>query len=1032
MTTMNSNSSKINVLRINTKNDNQLLKHSKHTNKSIENNNEWLDCVRWLHEYECLPTYISDRYLNQDLTLGEFANALRDGEILCNLANSILPGAIDTTQINKRAHMSQMLCLKNIRLFLDACNFLFHMNESDLFDEDMLYEFDLARVIKSLSILSNLNISLKHGITGFYMKDITNSAATSNSSNVNLSSAQISPASTRTSISSFNSSLLQPDNDIYYNIMPTEIETPDSFYTDASFLLGNHINDMNHNDNGVYQIIVQQQSQQSQQNVVPPSKRDFVIREIIDTEGNFINGLKTLMDDFLKPLSKILNESDRKCVCINIDKLIKLHQSLFDNLQRAVPGGKGMTERICAVFESFKLELMKEYAEYFSCIDRSIAKCDALTNSGSISNPKAHSYANEFRAKLEECRKASKRGNFKLTDLLRLPYQRVLKYHLLFNELLKQTNVEHAAKDVILKTKESMCEVGNYLNECQRHKENLTQIEKIMAHLINGSSSSNLNLKAYGHYLKDDKFRVRLVEERIARTRTFFLFETALIICKTKGDLYNFKETLLIEDYSIEDPALNNNNNTSNGSGTSNNNNNNNSFNNDTNSVVNIGLIGTGSANAFSLIINNISNRTKTYLFYFKNQEQKKVWKTLLLQAKQKVQPEGQRFNKHLFRLTNFDQEMTACNTCKKYLLGIFYQGYKCEFCSFVAHKDCLFNAQLCLPPTPITLLDIVQQKHQQQNLSRHSSSNNHSQLNIELHRSSSLKQLTVKATYKYDGRPKPPEAPVLTFNEGDIIQVTDDDDDEWWKGYLLKSNKTIKEEGYFPRRHVTIYNTTNENFIELMPSKNTIFLLEEYDWFAPVDRSTADLILNRIQNVPSQTLFMVRCRQEGGYAISIKCNGLVDHIKINVNYLESISNLSNLMQNPNSISPVISQDLMIGSTSPSNSPFYSIDQRNFSSVINLVKYYSQNTLKENFPQLETTLGLPYRLALPNHISVANAIHDYNPSTNPNNTGEQIELKRSNKYFIINKESNGWWRVYNSDGLIGYAPGGYLQETVKI
>ncbi len=62
-------------------------------------------------------------------------------------------------------------------------------------------------------------------------------------------------------------------------------------------------------------------------------------------------------------------------------------------------------------------------------------------------------------------------------------------------------------------------------------------------------------------------------------------------------------------------------------------------------------------------------------------------------------------------------------------------------------------------------------------------------------------------------------------------------------------------------------------------------------------------------------------------------------------------------------------------------------------------------------------------------MSVAIAMHDYDPNTNPNNTGEQIELRVLCQYFILNKELNGWWRVYNSDGLIGYAPGGYLQES---
>lgn len=55
-------------------------------------------------------------------------------------------------------------------------------------------------------------------------------------------------------------------------------------------------------------------------------------------------------------------------------------------------------------------------------------------------------------------------------------------------------------------------------------------------------------------------------------------------------------------------------------------------------------------------------------------------------------------------------------------------------------------------------------------------------------------------------------------------------------------------------------------------------------------------------------------------------------------------------------------------------------------------------------------------------------MYDYNPLVNPHNTGEQIELKKSYKYFILNKEVNGWWRVYNQEGLIGYAPATYLQE----
>lgn len=159
---------------------------------------------------------------------------------------------------------------------------------------------------------------------------------------------------------------------------------------------------------------------------------------------------------------------------------------------------------------------MKEYAEYFSSIDRSLAKVDSLTqpSSSSLGDVQKQQYHSDFVKKLDECRKKSKQGSYKLTDLLRLPYQRILKYHLLFGELLKQTDVEHLAKILIEQTKTSMSEVGNYLNECQRDKENLSLIEQLSKHLIlnNGSSdakssvySSSLNMnlfKDYGHYIK--------------------------------------------------------------------------------------------------------------------------------------------------------------------------------------------------------------------------------------------------------------------------------------------------------------------------------------------------------------------------------------------------------------------------------------------------------------------------------------------------------------------------------------------------
>lgn len=231
-------------------------------------------------------------------------------------------------------------------------------------------------MIQALSILSKTKASTEKGF-GSFTPGNDQSSLTSSSSSSGLNESR--PSST---------SLLTTTNqndDIYYNIVPTELEAPESYYTDESFLFGNSMNDANdQSDNGVYQIIVQQQPSHQ------PLKRDFVIREILNTEDNFVNGLNTLWDDFLQPLSKFLNVEDRKCICINIESLINLHKLLYSHLSQACKGGVGRTQRICDVFENAKVNIMKEYAEYFSSIDRSLAKCDSLTNTHSNQSSSLH------------------------------------------------------------------------------------------------------------------------------------------------------------------------------------------------------------------------------------------------------------------------------------------------------------------------------------------------------------------------------------------------------------------------------------------------------------------------------------------------------------------------------------------------------------------------------------------------------------------------------------------------------------------
>lgn len=113
-----------------------------------------------------LPT--NHRIVWPDADIQDLAYTLRDGVLLCYIANTVDPAAVDMRMVNQRPQMAQFLCLKNIRIFLGACTSVFGLRETDLFQPGMLYDYsDFARVLHTLSKLSNCPKAKARGIQGF-------------------------------------------------------------------------------------------------------------------------------------------------------------------------------------------------------------------------------------------------------------------------------------------------------------------------------------------------------------------------------------------------------------------------------------------------------------------------------------------------------------------------------------------------------------------------------------------------------------------------------------------------------------------------------------------------------------------------------------------------------------------------------------------------------------------------------------------------------------------------------------------------
>uniref|UniRef100_A0A8B9HVV5 Vav guanine nucleotide exchange factor 3 n=1 Tax=Astyanax mexicanus TaxID=7994 RepID=A0A8B9HVV5_ASTMX len=364
------------------------------------------------------------------------------------------------------------------------------------------------------------------------------------------------------------------------------------------------------------------------------------------------------------------------------------------------------------------------YGKYCSQVETAIACLDDICKD-----------KEDVRQKLEVCSKRANNGKFTLRDLLVVPMQRVLKYHLLLQELVKHTS-DATEKSNLRQALDAMKDLAQYVNEVKRDNETLREIDQYQKSIEN----LNQSLSNYGRPKGDGEVRVASVDKRAKQDRHIFLFDVAVIVCKRRGDVYEMKEVIDLHNFKIT--------------------------NNPTSDKENRKW-----SYGFYLTHNQGQNG---FEFFFKTKELKKKWLEQFGMAISNIRPENGNSNLHEFRMHTFDR-ITACSACKMLLRGIFNQGYQCCKCGEGAHKECLGRVAMC------------------------GKSNSSGEFSPALkHRSrfffSGLPKML--AIRNYYGNPTPMYGPALNITEGDIIELIRADlHSTWWQGKVLSS----REVGFFP-----------------------------------------------------------------------------------------------------------------------------------------------------------------------------------------------------------------------------------------
>uniref|UniRef100_A0A673W7X0 Vav guanine nucleotide exchange factor 3 n=1 Tax=Salmo trutta TaxID=8032 RepID=A0A673W7X0_SALTR len=572
---------------------------------------------------------------------------------------------------------SEFLCLKNIRTFLSVCYEIFGMKKSELFEAFDLFDVrDFGKVSNRIHALSTF--TCRPIIR--YQTDYGSRAFPSEES-------------------------LEEDEDIYNHLedlidekgVEDEEDLYDCVYDDE--------------DGGeIYEDLMKAEAKQVETDI-----RSCCLTEIKQTEEKYTETLDSIEKYFMAPLTTFLSSEEMKKVFVNIPDLVKVHKSLMVEIQDSVRHKSA--QNIYQIFINYKERLLI-YGKYCSHVETAIVALDDICK-----------HREDIRMKLEECAKRANYGKFTLRDLLVVPMQRVLKYHLLLQELVKHTH-DAADKSNLRLALDAMKDLAQYVNEVKRDNETLRDIAQYQKSIEN----LNQSLSTYGRPKGDGEVRVTSIDKRAKQDRHIFLFDAAVIVCKRRGDNYEMKEVIDLHHFKIT--------------------------NNPTSDKENRKW-------SYGFYLTHDQGQSGFELF-FKTKELKKKWLEQFGMAISNIRPENGTSNFHEFKMHTFDR-ITSCSYCHMLLRGIFNQGYLCSKCGVGAHKECLGRFGSCgkTGENPPQNTDSRKKKSRQYWLPK------------------------MLVTRNYFGVPSPICGPPLNIQQGDIIElVCADLHSSWWQGKILTTRE--------------------------------------------------------------------------------------------------------------------------------------------------------------------------------------------------------------------------------------------------
>ncbi|CAO2626210.1 Pleckstrin homology domain-containing family G member 2 [Lemmus lemmus] len=263
------------------------------------------------------------------------------------------------------------------------------------------------------------------------------------------------------------------------------------------------------------------------QDSAKPSRLERVAKEIVETERAYVRDLRSIVEDYLGPLmdGRALGLSMEQVGTLfaNIEDIYEFSSELLEDLESSNSAG-GIAECFVQRSEDFDI-----YTLYCMNYPSSLALLRELSLS-----PPATLWLQERQAQLHH--------SLPLQSFLLKPVQRILKYHLLLQELGKHwaEGPDTGGREMVEEAIVSMTAVAWYINDMKRKQEHAARLQEVQRRL---GGWTGPELSAFGELVLEGTFRGGGGGGPRLRggERLLFLFSRMLLVAKRRGPEYTYK-----------------------------------------------------------------------------------------------------------------------------------------------------------------------------------------------------------------------------------------------------------------------------------------------------------------------------------------------------------------------------------------------------------------------------------------------------------------------------------------------------------